>query len=115
GVHPEELSRIQGQLADFSVIHATSPLDHRSAWIEVFHPEVSKSRSVNWLTDKLGISQDRVVAVGNDYNDHDLLEWAGLGLLVANGPDDMKERFTAVATNNRCGVSDAARVAGLLA
>ncbi|MCG8616835.1 MAG: Cof-type HAD-IIB family hydrolase, partial [Desulfobacterales bacterium] len=74
GVHPEELSRIQGQLADFSVIHATSPLDHRSAWIEVFHPEVSKSRSVNWLTDKLGISQDKVVAVGNDYNDHDLLE-----------------------------------------
>ncbi|HCY87103.1 MAG TPA: HAD family phosphatase [Desulfobacteraceae bacterium] len=114
GVRPGTLATIQAHLAGFSVIHATSPLDHRSAWIEVFHPEVSKSRSVGWLARRLGIRQEQVVAVGNDYNDRDLLDWAGLGFLVSNGPEDMKRVFAAVAGNNDCGVSDAARVAELL-
>ena len=114
GICPEAFANIEARLDRFSVIHATSPLDHRSAWIEVFHPEVSKSRSVDWLANRLGIDRDRVVAVGNDYNDRDLLAWAGTGLLVANGPEDMKGEFSGVAANTDCGVSDAARVAGLL-
>lgn len=114
GIPVSELNRLRARLAGFSVIHATSPLDHQSAWIEVFHADVSKSRSANWLTRQLGISRDRVIAVGNDYNDMDLLAWAGLGFLVDNGPEDMKTAFSGVASNNCCGVSDAARRAGLL-
>lgn len=114
GILPETFKDIEARLKGFSVIHATSPLDHRSAWIEVFHRDVSKSRSMAWLAGKLGIGKYDVVAVGNDYNDRDLLAWAGRGLLVANGPEDMKSEFEVVAANTDCGVSDAARVAGLL-
>ena len=114
GMVPGVLEDIRDRLDGFSVIHATSPLDKQSAWIEVFHSQVSKSRSVDWLARRLRIEQDKVVAVGNDYNDKDLLDWAGTGLLVANGPEDMKRTFAGVAANTDCGVSDAARVSGLL-
>jgi len=37
----------------------------------------------------------------------DLLEWASVGMVVENAPEDLKSRFPVVASNNRCGVSEA--------
>ncbi len=90
-----------------SVIKATSPLDGVSLWIEIFAPSVSKSKAVSWLTETIGLQQPAVCAVGNDYNDVDLLSWAGQGFLVANGPESLHEFFPCVASNDNCGVSEA--------
>lgn len=114
GIDRNRITDIRSALEGFSVIHATSPLDHSSAWIEVFHKQVSKSSSVSWLAKRLGIPQNQVVSVGNDYNDQDLLEWSGQGFLVENGPGDMKRDFELVTSNNNCGVSQSALVSGLL-
>jgi Cof subfamily protein (haloacid dehalogenase superfamily) len=105
---------IQKELSDFSVVHATSPLDHRSAWIEVFHPRVSKSIAAAWLARHLSIPVSRVVAVGNDYNDQDLLAWAGQAFWVANAAPALKSGIRLTASNNHSGVTLAARQAGLL-
>jgi len=114
GMNNGEVAGIQRDLEAFSVILATSPLDHESAWIEVFHKKVSKSRSVAWLARQLDINRENVVAIGNDYNDQDLLEWSGKSFLVQNGPEDMKSRFRVVGSNNECGVSQAAIAAALM-
>ena len=114
GLPRSQVNAIQSDLSEFSVIHATSPLDHQSSWIEVFHPKVSKSSSADWLVRHLDLSQASVTAVGNDYNDEDLLEWSGNAFLVENGPKDLKGRFKAVASNNACGVTQAVRDSGLL-
>ena len=114
GLDAEGVARVQADLSQFSVIHATSPLDHRSSWIEVFHPRVSKSLSTAWLIREIGVAQDRVISVGNDYNDVDLLEWSGQGFMVENGPDDLKAVFPVVTSNNDSGVSRAAERAGLI-
>ena len=93
----------------FSVIKATSPLDGESVWIEIFPPMVSKSLAVQWLLDNIGFSVENVCAVGNDYNDEDLLHWAGHSFVVANSPSTMLIDFSTVACNNENGVSEAAR------
>ena len=103
---------IQQVLPDFSVIHATSPLDHQSLWIEVFHKDVSKSKAAAWLADKLGIKQKDVISVGNDYNDEDLLSWSGKAYVVNNAPDFLKKKFYNVSSNNHSGVTHAAAVSG---
>ncbi len=100
---------IAADLSAYSVIHATSPLDHRSSWIEVFHKQVSKSLAASWLAKMLNIARENVVSVGNDYNDQDLLEWSGKGYIVANAARDMIPEFIEVASNNHCGVSEAAQ------
>jgi Cof subfamily protein (haloacid dehalogenase superfamily) len=100
--------QLSAVLSQYSVIKATSPLDKRSLWIEIFAKEVSKSKAVSWLSKKIGASQANVCAVGNDYNDVDLLDWAGQGYLVSNGPGALQADYTIVASNNEGGVAEAA-------
>ncbi len=108
------VARLRSELSDYSVVHATSPLDHQSAWIEVFHPGASKSIAAAWLAEYLKISRPRVVAVGNDYNDQDLLAWAGQAFWVANSAPELKTGTRLTESNNKNGVTRAARLAGLL-
>ncbi len=98
---------LRQQLAGYSVIRSTSPLDGVSAWVEVFARGVSKSQSVGWLAERLHVRRDHIVAVGNDYNDLDLLEWAGTGYLVDNAPAVLKSRFPSVASHDHGGVAEA--------
>lgn len=98
---------LSASLPGFSVIRSTSPLDHQSTWIEVFHPDVSKSRAAEWLCRRLGIQRDDVLAVGNDYNDLDLLEWAAAAMVVENAPEPLRRRFPIVSSNNASGLSEA--------
>jgi len=95
-------------LSQYSVIKATSPLDKSSMWIEIFAKEVSKSKAVSWLSKKIGASQASVCAVGNDYNDVDMLDWAGQGYLVSNGPGALQADYAIVSSNNEGGVAEAA-------
>ena len=90
-----------------SIIQSTSPLDLTSTWFEVLPAEASKGQAAAWLANKLGIAPDKALAVGNDYNDLDLLEWSGQAFVVANGPTDLTARFPVVASNDRFGVAEA--------
>ena len=94
-------------LPDLTVIRTTSPLDHRSTWIEVFPREVSKSQAAAWLAARHGIRRGDVCAVGNDYNDGDLLEWAGASYVVANAAPELRARYDVVAAGGHCGVAEA--------
>lgn len=64
------------------------PPDHGGTeWLlEVFDPLASKGQALQWLASYLKISSRRVMAFGNDWNDLDLLQYAGAGVAVANSP-----------------------------
>ncbi|SDP54936.1 HAD family hydrolase [Desulforhopalus singaporensis] len=101
-------AKIKGQFPELSVIKATSPLDHTSIWIEIFAPEVNKSTAINWLCENIGLHRRGVCAVGNDYNDEDMLRWAGISFVTENTPSSLKALYANVASNNDGGVSEAA-------
>ncbi len=103
------LNKIRRKLNAFNVIQTTSPLDGESTWIEIFPLTVSKSQTTAWLADQLKIAKRCVAAVGNDYNDLDLLEWSGNSYVVNNAPHELKKRFPIVASNNNGGVAEAAK------
>ena len=107
---PEALPEVRRLLPELTVIRSTSPLDHRSTWIEIFPASVSKSRTTGWLAARLGIPQARTVSVGNDYNDLDLLDWSAARFVTANAPADLRERYPVVASHDECGVSQAANL-----
>jgi len=98
------------KLKDFSIIRTTSPLDHQSAWIEIFPKIVSKGLTTAWLAEELGVSRQNTLFVGNDFNDQDILEWAKTSYVVANSPAELKERFPQVASNDNGGVAEAIRL-----
>lgn len=98
---------VSAALSDFTVIRTTSPFNGTSTWLEVFPKGICKSEAVSFLAERCGIDPSRTMAVGNDYNDEDLLHWSGKGFVVNNAPDDLKRHFQTVSDNNACGVSEA--------
>ena len=101
-------SRIRRRLGDgVSLVRATSPIDHRSHWLEIFHPDISKAKTAAELGRRLGMAAAGVRAVGNDYNDRDLLQWAGSAFLVENAPADLKAEFETVSANGENGFTEA--------
>ena len=102
------------ELDHLNVVLTTSPLDHRSRWIEIFPPGASKSQAAEWLRARHGVARGDVVAVGNDYNDRDLLEWARHSFVVANAAASLRARYAVVASNDDQGFAAAVAARGLL-
>ena len=104
--HLELLTR---EFEDVHVVRTTSPLDHASTWIELFPEGVSKAHASDWIRERHAIQPGRTVAVGNDYNDLDMLEWAAHAFVVSNAPSSMRERFAVVRANDDDGFTEAVR------
>lgn len=105
----DKFERIKSELGFVKVIRATSPLDNRSIWLEIFPQNISKGHSAEWLCNELGIGKNEIVGIGNDFNDIDLLEMTHQSYVVANAPDELKQRFKVVATNENDGFTEVIR------
>ena len=99
--------QLRAQLAPLNVIRATSPLDHQSVWFEVFAAGVSKAAGARWLLRHHDLPENEVLAVGNDYNDEEMLSWAAHAKVVGNAPADLRARYDSCASNDADGFSDA--------
>src|SRR5262245_58248676 len=65
--------------------------------VEVLAPECSKTGAIRRLGDRIGIGLDQVMVVGDNFNDLDMIEAAGLGIAMANAPAGVRERAAWVA------------------
>jgi len=96
---PDEsrINAIRAALSDYSVIRATSPMDNHSVWLEIFNKHAGKGNSAKWLAREYlpskGIEITSIYAIGNDYNDLDMLEFADFGFLAPSAPSSLRERF----------------------
>lgn len=104
-------AEVRQLLPGYSIIKATSPFDGRSIWLEVFPRGVSKAHGIDWITATHGIAAGNIVAVGNDYNDVEMLNHAGCSFVVANAPDDLRAIYQTTTDNEQCGFSHAVRLA----
>jgi Cof subfamily protein (haloacid dehalogenase superfamily) len=100
----EELKK---ELQGMAVLRSTSPLDNRSLWIEVCSAHATKSNGAKWVADRYGIHRAEILAVGNDFNDWDLLNWAGSAYVMDNAPVALREEFESVSSLHGVGVSQA--------
>ena len=81
---------------------------YRSApfFVEVMAQGIDKAASLDRLASKLGIKQEEVMAFGDGYNDLSMIEYAGLGVAMANAVDGVKERANVVTlSNNEDGIA----------
>ena len=53
---------------------------------------VNKGAGLMRLADMLGVPREQTIAIGDNYNDLSMVEAAGLGVLMANAPEELKPR-----------------------
>ncbi|HEV7215304.1 MAG TPA: Cof-type HAD-IIB family hydrolase [Chloroflexota bacterium] len=58
---------------------------------EIIHPDVSKGRALARLAERLGVAREEVVAIGDNLNDLDMIEYAGLGIAMGNGAPAVRQ------------------------
>lgn len=86
-----------------NVLHAPP---YRLSLIEAFAPIVDKWYGIEKLCRRWGVDPRRTVAVGDDVNDLDMIQRAGLGVAVANArPAVCAAAERVVGSHNDCGVA----------
>ena len=78
--------------------------------IDVTAPTATKGRALAWRAAQLGLSRDEVMAIGDNFNDVEMLEFAGLPVVMANAVDGLKGRgWASTGDNESAGVGKAIR------
>jgi len=78
--------------------------------IDVTAPTATKGRALAWRAAQLGISREEVMAVGDNFNDLEMLEFAGLPVVMANAVDGLKQQGWAMTGDNEnAGLAEAMR------
>lgn len=97
----EELSEIKNELSkrlDVSITlikksgkYKDTIINKEYEYLDITCSNTSKGNALNLLREYLQISQDEVMAIGDNINDADMLRNAGIGVAVANASEQLKE------------------------
>jgi Cof subfamily protein (haloacid dehalogenase superfamily) len=104
---------LRGDARDFAV--SLTEYVHRDfSLIDVTAPSATKGRALAWRAEQLGLTRDEVMAVGDNFNDLEMLEFAGLPVVMENSVAGLKARGWAVTgDNDHAGLADAIRTLAL--
>lgn len=72
----------------------------KRAFIEIAHPDVSKANALALVARHLGICREEVLAIGDSYNDIEMLAWAGHGVAMDNADNSVKAVADEIAADN---------------
>ena len=100
------LEKIRKDLASYSVVRSTSPIDAKAVWIEIFAPGINKGTACLRLLKQLDIHPEDCAGLGNDYNDVDFLDLCGTAFLVGNAPFRLKPYYKSVASDRNNGFAE---------
>ncbi len=100
------LNRLQAELKDEyqGMFHITKSFP---TFLEIMHKDVSKANGLRILARELGINSSEIIAIGDNFNDIEMIEYAGLGVAVGNAPAGVREKADYVTLNkNGLGVKE---------
>ncbi len=76
--------------------------------IEVFRSGLSKAAGLAHVSKWFDIPKDRIIAFGDEHNDLEMIDYAGVGIAMSNGIDELQKIADDVTTfsNNEDGIAD---------
>lgn len=78
--------------------------------IDLLDKACSKRAALEFLAEYYGVSRDEILAIGDNYNDLEMLEYAGIGVVMENCVSELKGRgFEETSSNDAGGVAQALR------
>lgn len=105
---PEVLDRVQREWDEQKLYGDLRMIRSGDLFIDVMSAEANKGNALRALAESLAIDSGEIMAIGNYYNDLEMMAYAGLGIAVDNSPEDVKASANAItASNNEDGVHEA--------
>jgi Cof subfamily protein (haloacid dehalogenase superfamily) len=87
-----ELSkRLQRELGASAKVFSTIYPKLDFTLLDVLHPEASKGVGVAAAAAELGLAQDEIMAIGDNFNDLEMLRYAGTGIVMGNAEASLQE------------------------
>lgn len=79
---------------------------HGTGFLDVLHPRVGKGDALSFLAERWGIARAETIAIGDNWNDHDMLTRAGRGLVMGNADPALRSLgLEVLPTNEEDGVA----------
>jgi Cof subfamily protein (haloacid dehalogenase superfamily) len=97
----EDIDLINGLLTDLQQRYAQDELHITTSvpiFLEATGAGVNKGTAIDFIAKELlGITSQNVLAIGDNYNDVEMLAYAGIGVAMGNAPDDVRANADWVA------------------
>ena len=93
----EVLEKLQDEIRETIKVHTS--FSHTN-FLEILRYGINKGSALKWLCDKKGIKRENVIAFGDNYNDIEMIEFAGIGVAMENGEEELKKSADYIALNN---------------
>jgi 5-amino-6-(5-phospho-D-ribitylamino)uracil phosphatase len=90
-------------------ISLTEYLHRDFSLVDVCAADTTKGSTLSRLAALLKIARHEVMAVGDNFNDREMLEWAGVGVVMGNATPAMQAGFEVTGTNDEAGLAQAIR------
>jgi Cof subfamily protein (haloacid dehalogenase superfamily) len=68
--------------------------------LEIFNSLVSKGKALQYIAESKHIPAEKIMVIGDNYNDISMMEIAGLSVAMGNAPSDVKSRADWIAPEN---------------
>ncbi len=86
---PSNITRLEHHLKADPSIDLTINISHPS-YLEITHPLASKHLAIQHVHEAFGFDRSEVVAIGDSFNDLEMIKYAGLGIAMGNAHPDVK-------------------------
>lgn len=100
----DDLAKLQTLAESVAGLECRSVFTPRGSFgqaeLSVMHPTCSKAQAMLAFAQLHGIAREETVAIGDGYNDIEMLETAGLGIAMGNAPDPVKQIAAVVTASN---------------
>lgn len=69
-------------------------------FVEIVNKEANKKNALEYLANKFNIERKEIIAIGDNFNDMDMIQYAGLGVAMGNAPEYLKKEADFVTYSN---------------
>jgi hydroxymethylpyrimidine pyrophosphatase-like HAD family hydrolase len=101
-------SNIESTLREKVKVARSEYPERNFALLDVLAPQATKADALRFLAERYAVPHEKTLAIGDNWNDLEMLEEAGLAVLMSNAPSELLSRgFATTATNDEAGVAKA--------
>lgn len=69
-------------------------------YLELLHPDATKGKALQMLANHRGIPREAVIAIGDSFNDLEMIRYAGVGAVMGNAREEIKAVADYVTCSN---------------